>query len=164
MSSTPRRTDPLERRQQATGSAPAPAADSLVGALKGIGEGALELFSQRLTLARRELVDELKLLGGSAGVIAAGGAVALFGYVLLNAAIILLVGALWGGLLGMGVSALVLALLNLGAGLGALVRSARRLQEGPGRLEQTRSEWKKDQEWLQELRHKPALPSPPTEP
>lgn len=159
--STPRaRRGRLEQASRSKASPSNLEPHSWSGAFRDIADGTFSLFSNRLALARHELMQDLKEAGGSAGAALAGGAVVLFGYILLNLGVILLTGALWKGALGMGVSALLLAALNLGGGLAVLARSAGQLKTNKGALEQTREALEKDKAWLKEIRNKPELAPP----
>ncbi len=156
------RSDPMERRRQAKQNPNTAGQDTLVGAIQGITEGTFELFAGRLTQARHELVHDLTQRGQHAGFMAASAVVMLFGYLLLNVAIVLLTGALWQGALGSGLAALGLALINLVTG-GLILRSKMNSFRGGNTvLEKTREELKKDQAWMQETNTRPRLASPPS--
>lgn len=165
-----RRPGALERHQQARTRQENPPAETavsgvapgttLVKALEGTAEGVFEMFSRRVTLARHELVQDLTVLGKSSGGMVVGGVVALFGYLMLNIAAILLSAAFGGGALGAGVCALIIALLNLTVGGLLAVRHLRNMKTSTGQLHLTREELQKDRKWLQEIQDRPSLPAP----
>ncbi len=125
----------------------------------------VHLAEHRLAILKQEAVQGARLATREATIAAVGAGALLMGYLLLNAAVALIIGALIGGMMGLGIGALTLAALHLIVGAVAITRSARRLKEQrPWELSITRAELEKDVKWLKEIPKTKALPPAQTPP
>ncbi len=133
---------------------------SLKQTVEPVLAGITRYIGLRIELLKHEALDNVRDVGRDAIGLAVAVSVLLVGYVMLNAGIALLVGALAGGLMGVALAALGLGLLHLiPGGIWALV-SLRRLKAGPFDLALTRAELEKDVQWLKEIQATRALAAP----
>lgn len=131
-------------------------------AIQGLSEGFSNLVRQHVELARHEAKDELKQAATQIIGLVVFGAIALLGYVLLLATIVLL--ALWvGGIGPMFITCAVLAGLHLGVAGIAVARLSSQLGESGVRLPQISEELERNKQWIKQLR-KSSSPQLPAEP
>lgn len=120
-------------------------------AIDGITDGFSKLVRKHFELARTEVRREASEVGQYVGALAAFAAIAIIGYAMLNVAIVLF--AAWlGGLGPMTLTALGLAIVNLGVAAIAIVRILGKLQQSDVGLSQTTEELQRDKQWLKEIR------------
>ena len=119
--------------------------DRSVGDLLGeLYQGASQVISLEIELAKTELSQKASRVGKNVGFLVAGGAVAYAGFLALIFAII----AILATFMPMWLSALIVALLVLAAG-GALVMSGlKTLQQESPMPQRTLETLKEDKEWM----------------
>ncbi len=126
-------------------------ANGLKPAFERLTDGVSTLVKQHLELARYEIKQDVSTTGKRLAFVAACTVVALIGYVLLNAAAILLAGWL-GGLAAAFIVGVSLAVIHLGAAAGIFVYFGKQLkEEKPVDLAQTTDELDKDKQWLRKI-------------
>lgn len=120
-------------------------------AIDGLTDGLSRLVRNHFELARTEVRREATELGQYLAAMAIFASIALVGYGLLNVAIVLV--AAWiAGLPAMAITAIVLALLNLGVAAFAMARIIARLRDSDLSLSQTTHELQRNKQWLKEIR------------
>jgi uncharacterized membrane protein YqjE len=117
----------LERRLRDS-DGPAPADESVAGALGGLADGLVTLVQHRFELARHEATAAASTFGGLAVIAAVGLTVLAFGLAALHLALVLGAFALWGAGAA-AIVALVLALVEAIAGGGCAWWAKGRIQE-----------------------------------
>ena len=119
--------------------------DQPIGHLLGdLYQGASRLVSLEIELAKTELSQKASRVGKNVGFLAAGGAIAYAGFLALIFAII----AILATFMPMWLSALIVALIVLGAG-GALVWTGlKTLQQESPMPQRTLETLKEDKEWM----------------
>ncbi|WP_158542288.1 phage holin family protein [Lujinxingia litoralis] len=131
-------------------------------AIHGLSEGFSNLVRQHVELARHEAKEELKQVATQVIGLVVFGALALVGYLLLLAAIVLL--ALWlGGSGPMFITCAVLAGLHLAVAGVAIARLSSQLNDSGVRLPQISEELERNKQWIKQLR-KSSSPQLPAEP
>ncbi len=116
-------------------------------ALHSLLEGLQTLTREHLALARAEIKDDLRVMGGDAAVGAAGVPALAAGYLLLMVAIAQLV-ALW---LPLWAAFGIVALVNLGAGAAISGGRLRKMMDQRLALPGTGEELQRDKAWLASL-------------
>ncbi len=120
-------------------------------AIEELTDGLSQLVRQHFELARTEVRREASEFAGYLQGLVVFGTVALMGYGVLNLAIIVV--AFWiGGVAAMAITAVVLALLQLGVGAIGALRIVRNIQNEEVGLPETTEELQKDKQWLKEIR------------
>ncbi|TXD35354.1 phage holin family protein [Lujinxingia vulgaris] len=139
-----------------------PSAAGFNAAIQGLSEGFSNLVRQHVELARHEAKDELKQVATQVIGLVVFGAIALVGYLLLLAAIVLL--ALWlGGVGPMFIACAILAGLHLAVSGVAIARLSSQLSESGVSLPQISEELERNKQWIKQLR-KSSSPQLPAEP
>jgi len=129
-------------------------------ALNRLIDGFQTLVREHLALAKVELKDDLKRMGRSLLLCAAGLPALLAGYLLLNVAVALLLALAIPGWAAFG----IVALLNLGAGSALTLHFVKKARETPISLGSTSTELRRDREMLSSLKNGAgALPLPVVE-
>ncbi len=118
-------------------------------------DGLSQLGRQHFELARSEVRREAQNIAdisSDIAVYALLGAIGAVGYLILNVAVILV--ALWlGNVAAMAITALVLAVLQLGIGGFGIAMAVRRFQDSDIEpLRETTEELQKDKQWIKEIR------------
>jgi uncharacterized membrane protein YqjE len=122
-------------------------------AIEDLTDGLSKLVRQHFELARTEVRQEVQGLRRKIGAAVAFGTLILFGYLLLNLAAVLAIGAFFDSLAAMALTALILGVVHfLVAGVG-LWTIKNRLEEQEVGLPQTTDELEKDKQWLKEIRN-----------
>lgn len=124
-------------------------------AIDELTDGLSQLVRQHFELARSEVRREAQNIAdisSDIAVYALLGAIGAVGYLILNVAVILV--ALWlGNVAAMAITALVLAVLQLGIGGFGIAMAVRRFQDSDIEpLRETTEELQKDKQWIKEIR------------
>ncbi|WP_230470174.1 phage holin family protein [Lujinxingia vulgaris] len=139
-----------------------PSAAGFNAAIQGLSEGFSNLVRQHVELARHEAKDELKQVATQVIGLVVFGAIALVGYLLLLAAIVLL--ALWlGGVGPMFITCAILAGLHLAVSGVAIARLSGQLSDSGVNMPQISEELERNKQWIKQLR-KSSSPQLPAEP
>ncbi len=119
--------------------------DQSVGELLGdLYQGASQVISLEIELAKTELSQKASRVGKNAGFIAAGGAIAYAGFLALIFAII----AILATFMYTWLAALIVALLVLGAGGALVMIGLKTLQQESPMPQRTLDTLKEDKEWI----------------
>jgi uncharacterized membrane protein YqjE len=125
-------------------------------ALNRLIDGFQTLVREHLALAKVELKEDLKRMGRSLVLSAAGVPALLAGYLLLNVAIALLVATVIASWAAFG----IVALANLGAGAALTVHFIKKARETPISLSSTGTELRRDREMISSLTNGAPAPAP----
>jgi uncharacterized membrane protein YqjE len=126
-------------------------------ALNRLIDGFQTLVREHLALAKVELKEDLKRMGRSLVLSAAGVPALLAGYLLLNVAIALLVATVIASWAAFG----IVALANLGAGAALTMHFIKKARETPISLSSTGTELRRDREMISSLTTGVPAPAPP---
>jgi len=126
-------------------------------ALNRLIDGFQTLVREHLALAKVELKDDLKRMGRSLVLSAAGLPALLAGYLFLNAAVALLLALAIPSWAAFG----IVALLNLGAGSALTIHFVKKARETPISLGSTTTELRRDREMLSGLKNGAVAAPPP---
>lgn len=132
---------------------PTPEQSPLVTALMGVTDGVQNLVRSHLTLARYEAKADAISLGKDVGAIVVALVFVLLGYLLLNIAAILFA-AWYGGIIGMAIVAMSLALIHLLGGAWILKAVVDQFKARHYGLQYTGEELERSKTWAKQIPEK----------
>lgn len=129
--------------------------DGLKPAFERLTDGVSTLVKQHIELARHEVKQDVNTTSKRVAAIAICGVVALVGYLLLNATLIMLFGLI-GGVSAAFITGVVLTVLHLAAAGILVAYFGKKLRdEKPVDLAQTNDELDRDKQWLRKIGDNP---------